>query len=161
MKRQKVYATILLTIIIFGCNQADKTTDTNNKNLAEVTSNADIGYNVIKTNQLITANATKSYSTKNRKTTQFALDKNSRQEKSENFVIKISDKKILICDEKNNVLKELAVTKKWTDKSGPSTVYDLTDNKGIDYSLDHYIDYQKKNFLGFRFSKSLATYTDE
>ena len=153
---------LLLTLSIYACNQPDsKTVNTKGENSAKTSLNTDTGYTVIKTNKLITANATKPYSTKNRKATQFALDKNSRQEKSENFIIKISDKKVLICDANNNILKELNIIKQWTDKSGPSTVYDLKDNKGIEYSLDHYVDYRTKNFLGFRFSNSLETYTDE
>jgi hypothetical protein len=153
----KFYGAILLTLTIYSCNQ------TGNKEAksTKITENMDSGYTVIKTDKLITANATKPYSTKNREATQFALDKNSLQEKMENFIIKISDKKTLVCDINNNILKDLSIIKQWTDKSGPSTVYDLKDKNGVEYSLDHYINYQKKNFLGLRFSNSLETYTDE
>ena len=158
----KFYAILFLTLTIYGCNQPDnKTADVKKPETTKTSINMDSGYTVIATNKLITANATKPYSTKNRKATQFALDKKSRQEKAENFVIKISDKKVLICDADNKILKDLSILKQWSDKSGPSTVYDLKDGNGVEYSLDHYIDYQKKNFLGFRFSNSLETYTDE
>ncbi len=153
----KFYAALLLTLTIYSCDQ------TTNKETepTKISVNMDSGYTVIKTSKLITANATKAYSTKNRKATQFALDKDSRQEKAANFIIKISDKKVLVCNDNNNILKDLSIIKQWTDKSGPSTVYDLKDKNGVEYSLDHYIDYQKKNFIGFRFSNSLETYTDE
>ena len=153
----KFYAALLLTLTIYSCDQAtNKETEP-----TKISVNMDSGYTVIKTSKLITANATKSYSTKNRKATQFALDKDSRQEKAQNFIIKISDKKVLVCNDNNNILKDLSIIKQWTDKSGPSTVYDLKDKNGVEYSLDHYIDYQKKNFIGFRFGNSLETYTDE
>lgn len=150
----KIYSALLLTLTIYSCNQTDNKQVPNSVNM-------DSGYTIIKTNKLFTASATKPYSTKNRKATQFALDKDSRQEKTENFIIKISDKAILVCDVNNNILKDLSIIKQWIDKSGPSTVYDLRDKNGVEYSLDHYIDYQKKNFLGFRFSNSLETYSNE
>lgn len=158
----KFYIALLLTITMYGCHQSDnKIVDTKETETTKNSVNIDSGYTIIKTNKLVTANATKPYSTKSRKATQFALDKNSRQEKAENFIIKISDKKVLVCDANNKTLKDLSIIKQWTDKSGPSTVYDLKDGSGVEYSLDHYIDYQKKNFLSFRFSNSLETYTDE
>ena len=157
------YSALLLTLILYGCDQPNNkiSVDSKETESGKTNVNQDSGYNVIKTTTLITANATKSYSTKNRKATQFALDKGSRQESSKNFIIKISDKKVLICDTNYNVLKDLSIIKQWTDKSGPSTVFDLKDSTGVEYSLDYYVDYQKKSFLGFRFSNSLETYTDE
>lgn len=158
----KFYTVLLLTYSFCACNQTgNKAVDIKEAEPTTTSSNMDTGYIIIQTSKIITANATKPYSTKNRKETQFALDKNSRQEKPASFTIKIFDKKVLICDANNNILKELTITKQWTDKSGPSTVYDLKDKNGIEYSLDHYVDYQKKNFLGFRFGNSLETYTDE
>lgn len=158
----KFYTVLLLTFSFCACNQTDnKAIDIKEAESTTTSSNMDTGYVIIQTSKIITANATKPYSTKNRKGTQFALDKNSRQEKPASFTIKISDKKVLICDANNNILKELTITKQWTEKSGPSTIYDLKNKNGIEYSLDHYVDYQKKNFLGFRFGNSLETYTDE
>lgn len=158
----KLYIALLLTLSLCACNQpGNNPVDTKEAEPTTTSSNIDTGYTIIKTSKLMTAKATKPYSTKNRKGTQFALDKSSRQEKSADFVIKISDKEVLICDDNNNIVKELTIVKQWTDESGPSTVYDLKDKNGVEYSLDHYTDYQKKKFLALRFSNSLETYTDE
>ncbi len=148
-------------IFILSCTQSVNTAKVSmQKDTIKTTAN-DSGFEIIKTTKLITGNATKEYSTKERKLTQFALDQQSRKETEAIYIIKISDSKVLICDSMEHVLKSLSVVKKWTDKSGPSTVYDLTDGNRIQYSLDYYIDYQKKDFLAFRFSKTLQTYTND
>jgi hypothetical protein len=151
---------LLLSMTLFGCGQSSEDKHIDNQ-LEMKQTNLDSGFTVISTTKFITASATKKFSLKNRKATQFALDIKSRVEKSENFKIKISEKKIIISDLKDSVYKELFVIKQWTDKSGPSTVFDLKDKNGIEYSLDHYVDYNNKNYLGLRHEKSLETYTNE
>ncbi|QIG88543.1 hypothetical protein G6R40_02195 [Chryseobacterium sp. POL2] len=153
----KIIKLIIFSIVITACSNENSRKSVNTINVE----NIDKDYNVISTTKLVTANAKKTYSAKNRKNTQFELDIKSRKEKNENYKIKLSDKKILICDLNNNIIKEFSVKKKWTDETGPSTVYDLIDKNGTEYSLDHYVDYNKKDFLAFRFNKSLETYTNE
>lgn len=120
----------------------------------------DSGFVVIKTNKLLTAKATKLYSTKNRKSTQFAIDEKSRIETSVNNIIKISDKEVIICDNNNVKQSILSIQKKWIDEKGPSTVYDLIDQNKVEYSLDHFV-YENNHYLRFRFKDSLKTYMKE
>jgi len=159
------FMALFLSILVCNCNQPSST-NSSAPTSSPVTDSTktittDGEYTVIRTSKLTTGKATKTYSTKDRKATQFALDLSSEQDKKESFIIKLSNNKVLICNSSNKVLKELKVIKHWTDESGPSTVYDLKDKDGVNYSLDHLIDYQKKNFLAFRFAKSLETYSDE
>ncbi|MFD0749692.1 hypothetical protein ACFQZS_06035 [Mucilaginibacter calamicampi] len=160
----------IICILLFGCqNPSEKTnqlTDSDAKTPVVAKSEykasvvSDSGYVVINTKTLTTGNAYQKFSFKNRKKTQFDLDKNSILEKEEKYKIKISDSRILICDINDKILKDLSVVKKWTDESGPSTVYDLKDKNGVEYSLDHYVDIEKKNYLAFRFDTSINTYGD-
>lgn len=126
---------------------------------AQKKENKDEGFAVTKTTNVTKANATKEYLAANRKGTQYEIDKNSVQEKEEAHIIKVSNDKIIVCDDKGNIQKEFSISKQWIDSTGPSTVYDLKDKSGGDCSLDHYISYDKTNYFGFRFGKSLETYS--
>jgi|ERR1035437_3064108 hypothetical protein len=149
-----------LSVLIISCNSNN---NQNSKIDTEIkpTKNGDSGFSVTKTNKLMTAPATAKYTHKNRNKTQFALDKNSRQEKDEIFLIKISDNKVIISDENNKIIHEFLIEKTWIDKAGPSTVYNLIDDNNVECSLDHYIDINKHNYFAFRYKKILETYSNE
>lgn len=121
--------------------------------------NTDEGFAVTKTTNVTKANATKEYSVANRKGTQHEIEKTSVQEKGEAHIIKVSKDNIIFCDDKDNIQKEFSISKQWIDSTGPSTVYDLKDKNGGDYSLDHYFSYDKTNYFRFRFGKFIETYS--
>ncbi|MGN6394819.1 MAG: hypothetical protein ACTHMI_04610 [Mucilaginibacter sp.] len=161
MRCNHFFLLTLASLLLFSCEPPTNQSNATTENKPAVSAISEQGYTVITTTKLTTAKATKQFKAKDRNNTQFALDRNSMQEKEENFKIKLSDSRVLVCDMNDRIMKDLSVIKKWVDKSGPSTVYDLKDKNDVEYSLDHYIDIEKKDFLAFRFSKSLETYTNE
>ena len=151
---------VLIGALLFGCDNPTEQSDKGTKTKSKTPVVSDSGYVIVYTKTLITCSANQKFSAKDRKNTQFDLDKSSMLEKEEAFKIKFSDSRIMICDINDQVLKDLIIVKKWIDESGPSTVYDLKDKDGVEYSLDHYVDIEKKNFLAFRFNTHLQTYVD-
>lgn len=153
---QKIIIIGLSFLVFISCNQNPRQkVETLDSIIVQ-----DSGFVVIKTNKLFTIKATKLYSTKNRKTTQFGYDEKSSIETSVNNIIKISDKEIIICDNNNVKQSILSIQKKWIDEIGPSTVYDLIDLNKVEYSLDHFV-YKNNHYLRFRFKDSLKTYMKE
>jgi hypothetical protein len=162
MKSYKALLIIFFISIIFlSCGNIENKSQTSSITTNAIYSNPDSGFKVINTTKVFSAIATKKFSSKNRKLTQFAFVKNSRAERLEKFKIKISDNKIILLDSNDKILKNLKVIKMWTDKSGPSTVYDLIDDEGNEYSLDYQISYNQKDYLAFRFGKVLECYSNE
>ncbi|HSB94565.1 MAG TPA: hypothetical protein VLC28_15685 [Flavitalea sp.] len=157
----RFFLLLVITLTVYACKQPNNKT-AESKEVAPVKpSTADSGFVVVKTSKLLTAHSLKPFDAKNRNPTDFALDKKSIQKKSADFIVKISDTKVLICDPNNKTLKELSVIKHWTKKPGPSTIYDLKDSNDIEYSLDHMVDSIKDNYFAFRFKDSLVTYSTE
>lgn len=149
-------------ILIVSCNSnQDPKTDTGIKTETKPTVIQDSGFKVIKTNRIITAYANSKYTHKKRAKTQFDLDINSRHEVKEVNFIKISENKVIVCNKDNEVENQYTIEKKWIDKVGPSTVYNLIDDQNVECSLDYYEDYKRNSYLAFRYNKILQTYTDK
>ncbi|MCR8560471.1 hypothetical protein KXD93_22645 [Mucilaginibacter sp. BJC16-A38] len=146
------------SMLFIGCsNNAHPNTEA----VKSLDTNSDSGYIITRTDKLITGKATIAYTHTNRKESQFALDINSRAEQQKDFLIKTSDKKVIISDIDNKIIREYQIDKQWVNKSGPETVYDLRDGNNIDCSLTHYIDIEKHHHFSFRFENVLETYSDE
>lgn len=158
MKKIIIIGLSFLTLI--SCNQNKSKNGIEKENACDSVLVEDSGFVVIETNKFLTAKATKLYSTKNRKSTQFAIDEKSIIETPKRHIIKISEKEVIICDKNNIKLSIFSIQKKWIDKTGPSTVYDLIDQNKIEYSLDHFT-YENDHYIRFRFKDSLKTYMKE
>lgn len=116
------------------------------------------GYGVTKTTELITGKATKNYTQKSRKQTQFALDRNSMNESAQPFIIKTSPQNVTVLDKNNKIIHNYRVVKSWIDQAGPERVYDLVDENKTECSLTDYVDINKHHYLSFRYKKVLETY---
>lgn len=147
-----------ISTLIIGC---DFRGNSNNATIKTLEANSDSGFIVTRTDKLITGKATIAYTNKNRDKSQFALDISTKKEEQKDFLIKTSDRKILITDIDNKIIREYQIEKKWIKKSGPETVYDLIDSNKVECSLTHYIDIEKHHYFSFRFENVLETYSDE
>ena len=142
----------LLTITFFSCN--DNLVKSNTKNI-------DSTYEVIRTTKFMKGVSNTNFKKIDREGTQFNIDKSSIIEIIKSYTIKISDKEVLIYDNKDSLQHRYLIKKRWIDKTGPSDVFDLKDGE-IDGSLEHYISKSTdgKHYLGFRFKKDLENYSN-
>jgi hypothetical protein len=145
---------ILICTIIFSCN--------NSGNVVSDEVKVDTTYKIIKTTKYIKGLSNRNFKKDDRAGTQFNIDKKSIIEVAKSFLIKISNKEVLIYDDKDELVKKYIIQKKWIDKLGPSDVYDLKDEDNIECSLDHYISSttDRKNYLSFRCKKVLENYSN-
>lgn len=152
-KELLIFCTILISVCSFNANS--RVISTGSKKVTVCLSQ---NITIIHTNRLATGIATISYSHKNRAKTQFAIDQNSKKEEKKEMVIKLSSRKIVVADKDNKVIHDYVIEKSWIDKSGPETVYNLSDKDKIECSLTDYVDIDKHHYLSFRYKKVLETY---
>ena len=138
MKELKLINIFIIVFTLFSCSETGKKSSAtkefeSNDNIEKT----DPNFTTYETTRYLTSSSKKSYSTKSLKSTLDGSDKNSSTENQRNFIIKISEKKIVILEDKK-LLFELFVNRKWVEKIGPDTCYDLKDKEGIDYYFSHY-----------------------
>lgn len=143
----------ILTAILFACNNPDQKPVTKNVEIQKP--NADSGFKVtsVKHEQHFTG-------TYNFKTKKANVDQNSKTEVSVDYLIKISDKEILISTADGKIIESFKINQKKENKALGFIEYDTKNNKDIRVLVSHVIEKDGSySYFEFRSSDNLKFYT--
>ena len=143
----------ILIAILFACNNPNQKPVA--KNIEIQKPNADSGFKVtsVKHEQHFTG-------TYNFKTKKANVDQNSKTEVSVDYLIKISDKEILISTAEGKIIESFQINNKKEDKALGFIEYDTKNNKDIRVLVSHVVEKDGSySYFEFRSSDNLKFYT--
>lgn len=142
-----------LTAILFACNNPDQKPVAKNMEIQKP--NVDLGFKVTSVKHEQNYIGTFNFKTKKAK-----VDNNSKTEIAVDYLIKISDKEILITTNEGKVVHQFAIIHRDENKKDGIIVYDTKNSDGKRFQVSHLVnDNGTYSYFEFRSSDNLKFYT--
>jgi hypothetical protein len=143
----------LLTVMLFACNNPDQKPVV--KNIEIQKPNVDSGFKITRVEHEQHYNGTFNFKTKKAK-----VDNNSKKEIAVDYLIKISDKEILITTKEGKVVDQFTINHRDQNKKDGVIVYDTKNSDGKRFQVSHLVDEDGTySYFEFRSSDNLKFYT--
>jgi uncharacterized protein YcfL len=151
--KKEILLIIFLTAILFACNNPDQKATV--KNIETQKPNIDSGFKVTSVKHEQHYKATFNFKTKKAK-----VDNSSKTEVAVDYLIKISDKEIIISSADGKVIAQYKIIHREENKKDGVIVYDTKDSNDIRFQVSHIVNENGTyGYFEFRSSENLKFYT--